>query len=112
MQRLAIERLLATVFATGSLVLLATGCGGNSRAPSLSARQRGALAFSGCMRSSGVPRFPDPARDGRIPKVGLQQLGVGTSQFEAAQRACIRLLPNGGRGPDPDQLQQARDQAR
>jgi hypothetical protein len=57
-----------------------------------SARQNGGLAFSRCMRSHGVSQFPDPDSSGAIPKVTLQQLGIGSSQFQAAQSACAYLL--------------------
>jgi hypothetical protein len=65
-----------------------------------------ALAFSRCMRSHGVPKFPDPTSSGAIPKESLQQLGVSSSQLQAAQRACQRLLPNGGQ-PTPAALQRS-----
>ncbi|HEY2298735.1 MAG TPA: hypothetical protein VGH43_13460 [Jatrophihabitans sp.] len=52
----------------------------------------GALAFSQCMRSHGVSQFPDPDSDGTLAKVSPQQLGVSSSQFQAAQQACGYLL--------------------
>jgi hypothetical protein len=91
------------------LALLASACGGSpSGRPatvgataaatqgSSSATSPGALAFSSCMRSNGVTRFPDPDPGGAIPKVGLRQLGVSSSQFQAAENACKHLLPTGG----------------
>jgi hypothetical protein len=63
------------------------------------------------MRSRGVPDFPDPNRSGAIPKESLQQLGVSTSRFQAAQSACAHLLPNGGSGPAPAQVAQVRANA-
>jgi hypothetical protein len=65
-----------------------------------------ALAYSRCMRSHGVPRFPDPTSSGAIPKVSLQQLGVSSSRWETAQTACRYLLPNSGGGPSKAELQQ------
>jgi hypothetical protein len=47
------------------------------------------------MRSHGVPSFPDPTSGGDIPKVSVQQLGVSSSQFQAAEEACQALLPVG-----------------
>lgn len=44
------------------------------------------------MRSHLVSRFPDPDSSGAIPKVGLGQLGVGSTQFQAAETACAPLL--------------------
>jgi len=47
------------------------------------------LAFSRCMRSHGVPSFPDPqpgANNARFPDAG--QLGVGSPQLSEAEKAC------------------------
>ncbi len=52
------------------------------------------------MRSNGVFRYPDPSHGNELPngliKVSVQQLGVSSSQFQLAERACVHLLPNGG----------------
>jgi hypothetical protein len=69
-------------------------------APAASAPLNRAVGFAECMRSSGVPSFPDPNSSGGIPKESLQQLGVSSARFQAAQTACRHLLPNGGRPPD------------
>jgi hypothetical protein len=53
-----------------------------------------AVAYSHCMRSHGVPDFPDPASNGGIPKTSAQALGVSSSSFQAAQGACEQLLPS------------------
>jgi hypothetical protein len=114
----------AAVVAAAGLGLLAAACGGSparhvaqlgtttsTTASAASAPQADALAFSHCMRSHGVPSFPDPSSSGAIPKVALEQLGVSSSRFQAAQSACRNLLANGGSGPTPAQLQQERAQA-
>jgi hypothetical protein len=46
------------------------------------------------MRSHGVPNYPDPDSNGQLPKTSAQQLGVSSSLYQAAQRACQSLLPN------------------
>lgn len=95
----------AALIATAALALLAAACsgspssagpggppqaGGSSAAPS-------AVAYSACMRSHGVPNFPDPGSNGQVPKADPQQLGVSSSQLLAAQRTCQHLYPaNGG----------------
>jgi hypothetical protein len=48
------------------------------------------------MRAHGVTLFPDPAADGVIPKLSLEQLGVSTRRLEVAQSSCRHLLPGGG----------------
>jgi hypothetical protein len=118
-------RALVTLVAAAGLALLAAGCGGSSGAhvaqlgstttrpsASVAAGQAGnPVAFSRCMRAHGVPSYPDPGRNGAIPKESLQQLGVGLRGFRHAQSACKNLLPNGGSGPAPAQMQQVRVQA-
>jgi hypothetical protein len=82
---------------TAAVILLATACGGSSATSSASspAGTPGAsatlVAFSHCMRTHGVPSFPDPTRAG-IPKISPQQAGVSSARFTAAQRACTPLL--------------------
>ena len=78
---------------------------GGARDPKKEAAMvKAALAFSSCMRSHGVPRFPDPKvnADG-----GMTQLLGGPGHdvdptsptFQAAQRECQKLNPDG-----PDKL--------
>jgi hypothetical protein len=94
--------------ATAGLALLAAACGGSpsstgsggSPAAGGSARSPSALAYSACMRSQGVPNFPDPGSDGQVPKTDAQLLGVSTSQYQAARQACRHLLPTGGSPQD------------
>jgi hypothetical protein len=75
-----------------------------------SAQENGELAFAGCMRSHGVPNYPDPTRSGLV-KESLQQLGVSGSRFQAASSDCNHLLPSGGNGRSPAQVQQVRAQS-
>jgi hypothetical protein len=91
------------------LVLLTAACAGrpssagsSDTAGPVSSQTAGAaaVAFSHCMRSHGVPAFPDPASRGGVPKVTPQQAGVSHARFQAAQRACARLLqPSQARVP-------------
>ena len=102
-------RALTTVAVTAvaGLVLLTPACGGSPgrQVARLGTTQRSgssrsgstsdqALAYTNCMRADGVSTFPDPSSGGEIPKVGPQQLGIGNSQLQAAQRACKSLWPN------------------
>jgi hypothetical protein len=64
----------------------------------------GALAFANCMRTNGVPNFPDPSPGGGE----LFEIPAGANPaapaFRAAQANCQKLLPNGGgpgSGPPP-----------
>jgi hypothetical protein len=82
-----------------------TGSGGSPNAGG-SASPPSAVAYSRCIRSHHVPRYPDPTSSGTLPKVSLQRLGVSSSQFQAAQRACGHLLPSNGGTLSAQSLQQ------
>ena len=64
-----------------------------------------AIAYSACMRSHGVPTYPDPSSGGNLPKGGAEAFGVSASAFQVAQRACQPLLPATG-GSFVQQFQQ------
>ena len=105
-------RTAGAIVATSGLVLPAAACGG-SRASHVVQLGSTAVAYASCMRSSGVPDWPDPNSSGVFDKSKLtaQQLGASDSQLRAAQAACQHLLPNGGGGPTPAQVQQMRAQS-
>jgi hypothetical protein len=108
-------RAAAAVIAAAAVALLAaacssspssTGSGGSSNPGSSADGSAGSsnaggasspslLAFAQCMRSKGVPNFPDPqpSSNGKFPSA--QQLGVSDSQYQAGENACQRLLPAG-----------------
>ncbi len=52
-----------------------------------------ALQFSQCVRSHGVPNFPDPDASGRIPDPASLGVNQGSPQFEAANQACAQYRP-------------------
>ena len=93
----------AVIIAIAGAALLAACSGSPSSAGSGgspgtggSAAAASAVAYSACMRSHGVPNYPDPDRGGQLPKTGAQLLGVSASQYQAAQQACRHVLPAGG----------------
>jgi hypothetical protein len=54
---------------------------------------RKALKFVACMRSHGVPQFPDPNAQGKFQGGG--SLPVNSPQFFSAFKTCRPLLPPG-----------------
>jgi hypothetical protein len=52
-----------------------------------------ALQFAGCVRSHGVPNFPDPDGSGRIPDPATSGVDQGSPQFQAANVACAQYRP-------------------
>jgi hypothetical protein len=105
-------RTAAAILTTAAMALLAAACSspssagagspttadsaGSSLAAGNSAASHSAVAYSQCMRSNGVPRYPDPASGGQLPKGDAQAFGVSDAQYQAAQRTCQHLLPTGG----------------
>jgi hypothetical protein len=103
--------ILASVVAVAAFALLAAGCGGGGSpevagvASSTSAGTTtvengaltGALAFARCLRSHGIPSWPDPASNGAFDKSKLRQLGVSLSRVRAIEdSACNYVFENGG----------------
>jgi hypothetical protein len=94
---------VAAVLAAAVLSLLAAGCGGSGSSSAGGSPNAGgsttsasAVDYSACVRSHGVPNYPDPDSSGQLPKTDAARLGVSSSQYEAAQHACRHLLPTGG----------------
>jgi len=97
--------------------LLAAACGGSpgpgvanaeptsSASPSASAHGS-ALAYSRCMRSHGITKFPDPDSNGNLALNAGPGTGIDPNSplYKAADRACKSLMP----APNPAQAQQNR----
>ena len=83
-------------------VLCVTACGasGTSKGTgtSGSADSGQFLRFAKCMRSHGVPNFPDPGTAGGIQISPGSGLDPQSPAFQAARNACGKLLPGGGPG--------------
>ena len=109
-------RTAAVIIAAGSLALLATACsgspssadsGGSSTAGASAKNVGGApnppssVGYSSCIRSHGVPDFPDPGSSGQLSKQAVVSAlrGVSDSRAEAATGACARLNPAGPENP-------------
>jgi hypothetical protein len=78
-----------------ALAMLACDAGASSTASVASANSQ-LVAFTRCVRSHGVPNFPDPqpgASNAKFPSA--QQLGVSSAKLSAAEKDCQRLLPPG-----------------
>jgi hypothetical protein len=84
---------------SSGLSVAACGSSGHASTAGAKPNQSAFLAFSICMRSHGVPKFPDPSSTGGI------QISIGSGidpqspAFQAARQHCRRLLPGGGPHP-------------
>lgn len=96
----------AALLAGGVIAVgLLAGCGGSPSTP-ISNKSTGqpragsqAVAYSRCMRTHGVPDFPDPtiSRSGNRVGIGLSIPGSVSASpaFKTAQQACAKLAPGG-----------------
>jgi hypothetical protein len=102
--------------ATPALVVLASvalaACGSSTGNSTGAARTDQMVTFAKCMRSHGVPNFPDPGSNGSggIQIQASRTAGSGASMkvngvsvsapaFQSAMQSCRRDLPNGGHPP-------------
>ncbi len=115
-----ISRSKPLLLVAGAVLLLA-GCGSSNNKDSPGAAGQSAQSFvadayrySACMRSHGVPSFPDPHVVTSSP--GKQAIGihplpqsiVSSPQFKAAQEACKGIMP----GPESGSPKQRSEQDR
>jgi hypothetical protein len=104
--------LLAVLFAP-----IVAGCGSKQPTSSTAASASNnlgsqAYAYSRCMRSHGVPNFPDPkvtvAPGHTSVSVAVNPSITGSPRFKSADKACSGLMP----APPTPAQQQAQDQAK
>jgi hypothetical protein len=90
-----------------AIAVLATACGSSSDpatdisasgGPAAGARL---VALAQCMRGHGAPNFPDPGTSGGFnltttPNGPSGSIDIGSSQIQAAYRACRHLLADDG----------------
>jgi hypothetical protein len=117
--------ILSSAVAVVAFASLAVGCGGggaagvasvsSSAAPTAGSpaatttvqygstgASAGALAFARCMRSHGIPNWPDPGSNGAFDKTKLRQLRISPSRVRAIEeRSCNYDFENGGRRQRP-----------
>jgi hypothetical protein len=70
---------------------------GGTTSPQEQAKQlQEALKYAACIRSQGVPDYPDP----KVSSDGGIEMGAvrNSPQFNAAEKACRHLLPGAGGG--------------
>ena len=107
----AAHRAIALSVTVAAVGVLAMACS-SSPASSVSAPTYAqVLALATCMRSHGVPNFPDPnasgdytlTSSGSIEGSGGSSIDINSSQAQAAYGDCRHLLPG---GPSISQLEQ------
>jgi hypothetical protein len=78
--------------ASGTTSTTAQSLGGGS-SPDPQSQAAALLKFAACMRSNGLPNFPDPINGFLSPPPGVSPT---SPQFQSAAQKCQSLMPNGG----------------
>jgi hypothetical protein len=82
---------IAIIAAVSAVALAACGSlRGVSSSAGTGGRNTEAIKFAACMRSHGVPSFPDPGAPG-----GFSGVTKRSPAFRSAMQTCLRLLPPG-----------------
>lgn len=87
---------LPIALAAMSCALAVAACGSSVKPRSADASGGPALKVAECMRSHGVPSFPDPGANGGL--VIPNNVNPQSPAFQSAQQACAKL-GSGGSGP-------------
>jgi hypothetical protein len=92
------HRILAAAIVTVGCLLALSACGSSGKSgtdPSSNANLSG-IRFSDCMRSHGVPNFPDPGSGGGVQIPQGSAINPQSPAFQSAQNACSKLIPGSG----------------
>jgi hypothetical protein len=105
------RRAIALAVAAAVAAVLATACGSSAPLSTSAPTYAQVLALAQCIRSHGVPNFPDPdasggynlESSGSLEGAGGSSIAIGSSQLQTAYGDCRHLLPG---GPSFSQLEQ------
>jgi hypothetical protein len=104
-------RRAGTLAVAVAVAVLAMACGGSGPSSASAPTYAQELALAQCMRSHGVPNFPDPnasggytlTSNGSVEGAGGSSIDIDSSQAQAAYGDCRHLLPG---APSISQLEQ------
>ena len=105
------RRAIALSAAAAAVAALAMACSSSAPSSVSTPTYAQVLALATCMRSHGVPNFPDPnssgsytlTSSGSIEGAGGSAIDIDSSEAQAAYGDCRHLLPG---GPSISQLEQ------
>ncbi len=101
-----------------AVAVLAAACGSGASSSASAPTYAQEIALAACMRSHGVPTFPDPSAsggytltsNGSIEGAGGSAIDINSSQAQAAYGDCRHLIPGGPSISQLEQLQQQEQQ--
>lgn len=91
---------IAALFTVAACAALLAGCGGSNSSSTTagSSAYTKAEVYAQCMRTHGVPSFPDPDAQGQFPPVQIGRNGVSQQAVQSAESACQSVHPGGAQG--------------
>jgi hypothetical protein len=95
---------IPAALAVCAFCLVISGCGSagtsgtGTAAVGVSGGANKPLQYAECMRSHGVPNFPDPSPQGGIHITPSSGVNPQSPVFQSAQQACAKLGPGGPGG--------------
>jgi hypothetical protein len=91
---------IAALFTVAACAAMLAGCGGGSSSSTTggSSAYTKAETYAQCMRTHGVPSFPDPNAQGQFPPVQIGRNGVSQQAVQSAETACQSVHPGGAQG--------------
>jgi hypothetical protein len=111
-QRRSRLRAGALTAALAGIALLIAACGGGPATLTASQKYQKDISYAQCMRSHGEPSWPDPNSQGSFVFGNASTpFDPSSPQYQSANKACQKLLPNGRMGFTPAELQQAMSKA-
>jgi hypothetical protein len=105
------KRPLTTGLAAVGCAVAVAACGGSASDSTVTgsgaspSTEAAFVKFSACMRSDGVPNFPDPTGGGGIHISSSSGINPKSPAFKSAQSKCRHLLPGGGPPTGPPSAQ-------
>ncbi len=91
---IAARQNLRITLVIGTVALIAAACGASMNSGRAAAAGGGPLKEAQCMRSHGVPRFPDPKPGG--PSVVPNWINPQAAAFQSALKVCSKFVSGGG----------------
>jgi len=104
LRRLRQRPLITLAAVTCGVGMAACGSSSKSTSPDASSASPQAVKYSDCMRSHGVPNFPDLNANGSVNLPS--DINPDAPAFQSAQQACAGQRPGAGSPPPPISLAQ------
>lgn len=96
MQPIRARRFLTLALVAAACAAVLAACGSSKSGGSNASAADSGIKFSDCMRSHGVPNFPDPGSGGGFQIPSGSGINPKSPAFQSAQNTCSKLLPGGG----------------